>query len=119
MSRAYRLPDVEMPLPDIAYITPSKINIWRGGRIPGARFTKGQYGRMKQLGIDPDTVETMMVRSVATAREIWAPIGSGRTVYVFECPIIERRRSDIVVIAPYGSLGNVLPNGTISKFQRQ
>ncbi|QTH19630.1 hypothetical protein HRJ34_14730 [Rhizorhabdus wittichii] len=65
-------------MPDVTgmrVISPSKLGPWDGGYDEGERFSRPQLYRMGLMGIDPETVETVMVK-----------VG----VEEFLCPIVQR-----------------------------
>lgn len=106
-------------LPETAYVTPSSINPWRGVRRPDARFTNPQLAAMRREGLDPDAVETIVVRSPATHRDMWWPADDPAPVYLCPCPVIGRRGIDrLRVIAPAGLAGWVWSDGRITKAAR-
>jgi len=109
----------EIPLPNKAYITPSNINPWRGGRAEGARWTRSQLRQLEARGIDPAGAEGMMVRSVATERDMWWPKTELAPVFVFECPVLGRRADGRVrVISPAGMVKLVNADGSIRSESR-
>lgn len=119
MLRGYaKAPPRELELPEVAYITPSKHNSWRGAKTPGARFTHRQMAAMEAAGIDPDTVETVRCRSTASPRELYWPTTEANPVYVFECPVIEHLANGFRrVIAPAGDRRIVHESGRLKRGQ--
>lgn len=109
----------EVPLPTRNYVTPSKINPWRAARTEGEQFTSPQRMKMFALAIDPERVEHVRVRSKVSWREMWWPDGTPNPVYVFDCPIVERKGRKLKVITPAGMLGWVYVDGTISRVAEQ
>lgn len=106
MSRALpTLREGEYLLPQRNHITPSNINIWRGGRDPDEYFTRGQLFRLRERGLDPDLVSVLICRSKASRNEMtWG--GSRTPVFVIPCPLLrtDLKKGKHVVIAPYGCL---------------
>lgn len=117
MLRGYgKTPAEELELPEVAYITPSKHQPWRGAKEAGARFTYRQLAAMERAGIDPDRVETIRVRSVASPRELYWPTTAENPVYVFECPVLEHRPDGFrLVISPAGDRKIVHESGRLKK----
>lgn len=114
--RAVRPAPIELPLPNETWITPSVLNAWRGSRRPGARWTIMQEQFADQHSVDLETCEAIKVRSKVSAREAWWPTGQPAPVYVFECPVIRRRKDGhLLVLSPAGLAKWVYPDGSISK----
>ena len=112
--KRFKEPAPEYPLPTSEWITPSKINPWRGAKREGSRFTDWQYRAMARMGLDPLTVETVTVRSLVSQREMWWPTGTPNPVYVFDCPILGRRKDGrLLVLSPRGMEKLVWPDGSI------
>jgi hypothetical protein len=117
MSR--QLPEVgpgTLLLPPWCHVTPSNINPWRGARQPDQIFTSMQLTRIQQMGLDHDTCEVLIVRSLASYREAWAPIGSKQPHYLMPCPVLRRSRdgSRVMVLSPGGMVEWVNADGTIA-----
>lgn len=94
---------IEKVVPETYRVTPSRIDPWRGGWSAAGRFTGEQLRKLPALGLDPATVETVLVRSKATTREMWWPTGSPAPEFRFECPVIGRRRDGrLLILAPAG-----------------
>lgn len=107
----------EKLLPWEIHITPSNINPWRGQRREADRYTMEQHWRMKQAGIDPDTVEDVIVRDRTSWREWWS--GGAQPVYVMPCPILERRpNGELLVLSPAGDRKIVQADGTKGRRRR-
>ena len=103
-------------LPETAHVTPSSINPWRGVRRPDQCFTNAQLAAMRREALDPHLVETIVVRSPATHRDMWWPAEDPTPVYLCPCPVIGRRGGERVhVIAPAGLAEWVWSNGSITK----
>lgn len=81
-------------LPDTLYVTPSSINPWRGVRRADQPFTNAQLAAMRREGLTAHAVETIVVRSPATHRNMWWPAGDPKPVYLCPCPVIGRRGAD-------------------------
>ncbi|MBP8235698.1 MAG: hypothetical protein KAY22_25720 [Rhizorhabdus sp.] len=104
----------ELELPEQVHITPSKQSAWRSPKAPGAKYTYRQLAALRSLGVDPETVPSIAVRSTATAREMYWPTTEPTPVFVIHCPIIGNRRDGRhVVIAPTGQTKWVHPSGNI------
>ena len=101
----------ELLLPQTVHITPSKINPWRDVRDEDQRYTRFQLRRLREQGIDPDTVPDVIVRDkVNPFREMYT---AGRPlVYLIPCPIIEGKGQQLTVLSPDGSRKIVQPDGT-------
>lgn len=98
-------------LPETVIITPSKINPWRDARKADQRYTGMQLRRLKEQGLDPDTVPDVIVRdAVNIFREMYT--GGRKATYLLPCPIIEGRGDQLIVISPDGSRKIVQPDGT-------
>lgn len=98
-------------------IKPSDVNIWQGVRKEDQRYTMGQLARMREKGIDPDTVEDVVVRRKVSHDEMWWPTFSPTPTFLMPCPILERRGdgSQCHVISPYGATAWVYSDGSITK----
>lgn len=107
-------------LPETAHVTPSSINPWRGVRRPDQCFTNAQLAAIRREMLDPDAVETIVVRSPATCRDMWWPAGDPTPIYLCPCPIIGRRGTDkLKVIAPAGLAEWVWSDGSITSSGRR
>lgn len=109
------LPDIgesEHLLPELVIVSPSKVNPWRGGRMPTERYTEKQLAALRARNIDPATVEDIIIRDPATSREMWWPTPGPRPHFVMPCPITERHAGGrLTVLSPSGDEMNVGPDG--------
>lgn len=113
------LPDVgpnDHLLPELVYVTPSKINPWRGGRRPEDRYTRRQLSALEARGIDPATVEDLIVRDPASRSEMsFSPYGPVPN-FVMPCPILERlANGSTKVLSPSGDEMVIGANGEREK----
>lgn len=116
----YRTPARELELPEVAYITPSRHNPWRGAKAPGDRFTYPQLAVMARMGMDPGKVDqeggVVRVRSQVQSREAWWPTTEETPFYAFDCPVLEIRPNGFrLVIAPAGDRKLVHESGRLKK----
>ncbi len=122
-------PDAMTPVgrqPALRVSTPSGPNPWHGtiigyevvgsAQVGGERFTGEQGRTLREMGLDPDTVEVITVRRQATPREWGNPdTGCLPDVFAFECPVVGRRRDGkIKVISPIGNLNWIESTGWTS-----
>jgi len=115
-------PDIIGRQPATCYITPSKPNPWYGTIIGGVadklavsggeRFTAEQLRILRELGLDPATVDAITVTRNATQRELYWSKLSPTPQFQFDCPVLDRRADGrISIVAPAGLAETVDADG--------
>lgn len=96
-------------------VVPSKHNSWRAVRGEAQRYTECQLRALRERGVDPATVEDVLVRQPISSREFVMPMIKNPT-YVMPCPILRRspQLGELLVIAPAGDLRWVTADGRIT-----
>jgi hypothetical protein len=108
--------------PIIKRWTPSGPSPWYGtiiggelgqlGETGGEPFTAQQIATLRDMGLNPETVERILVKRNAKFDEATWNIGQVPPQFHMECPIVGRRRGgNITVIAPAGWTVDVNPDG--------
>lgn len=89
--------------PGLQLVTPSKPNPWFGTAAEGDRYTVQQLHEMARLKLDPEVVESILVKRLSSYKENWWPKGGLTPFYQFECPVLGRLRDGRVkILAPAG-----------------
>jgi len=97
-------------------ITPSNIDPWRSTRGEDQLFTWSQLSALNRLGLDPEKVDFVIVRSKASRRDMYWPSYDPAPTYLLPCPILGRRGTDqLEVISPAGMRKWVYSDGSITR----
>lgn len=96
-------------------ISPSSQSPWIGWVDRGQRFTRTQIYYLRKRGLDPATVEGVMVRRCATQREMFWGRDDPTPAFEFECPLILRRADGrLNILAPSGESKIVMADGWVA-----
>jgi hypothetical protein len=110
-----QLGEFEVMLPQAMQVAPSNMPVWRATRGVDQIFSWSQIVAAEAHGLDPDTCEFLIVRSLTTYREWYAGMNRPQPTLVLPCPIIsfsdDHRR--VLVIAPAGMKKWVNADGSI------
>lgn len=80
------------PGANLPRVVPSRPNPWRDYRVKDQWYTAAQLHQMRLRAIDPETVETVDVKSPTVHDEMWVPLGHPLPIYRIPCPVLRRSR---------------------------